>query len=362
MMPAADLDHTRSIAARAVEAMASLSVPPTPRNFEIWYAHFAGASPELSRAIQDVVNRQTGFDADVSEALYAKHLSPAASVSVVDDMSRKFESELTAMLSNIAKAGQDTKSYGMALDVVSGEMARGVDQAALNVIVGKVAAATRAMQARTATLEAQLAAASDEVKTMKASIEAVRAEARTDPLTGLANRKMFDEKLAAAIAELPPGGDLCLIMGDIDHFKKFNDTWGHQTGDQVLRLVASGLSENVKGRDTAARYGGEEFAVVLPNTSIPNGRIVAEQIRQTVESKKVVKKSTGETLGVITMSLGIARYIAGEGADELIKRADACLYAAKRNGRNQVVTEKQVNTSEMGAEALAARAAKAKAA
>jgi diguanylate cyclase len=361
-MPA-DLDHTRSVAARAMDAMASMGIAPTPKNFELWYAHFSGASPELSRSIQELVSQKATFDEDVAETLFAKHLSSSGAAGVLEDVSAKFESELSAMLTNLTKAGQDNKSYGMALDVVSGEMARGVDQASLKSIIAKVAAATRAMQTRTSQLESQLAQASEEVVSMKTAIEAVRAEARTDPLTGLANRKLFDERLQAAAEEaLGSNTEMCLIMGDIDHFKAFNDTWGHQTGDQVLRLVASALAENVKGRDTAARYGGEEFAVILPNTSIPNSRIVAEQIRCAVESKRILKKSTGETLGTITMSLGIARFGKGDRIEDLIRRADACLYAAKRNGRNQVVTEKQVNLGEAMSDAAAARSRKAQAA
>jgi diguanylate cyclase len=128
-----------------------------------------------------------------------------------------------------------------------------------------------------------------------------------------------------------------LLLCDIDHFKIFNDSWGHQTGDQVLRLVASCLSDNTKGRDTAARYGGEEFAVLLRGTGLEAATRVADQIRQTVETKKLVKKSTGEVLGTITISIGVAQFAPGESADAVIRRADSCLYSAKNHGRNLVI-------------------------
>ena len=115
-------------------------------------------------------------------------------------------------------------------------------------------------------------------------------------------------------------------MCDIDHFKKFNASWGHQTGDQVLRLLASCLSENVKGRDTAARYGGEEFAVLLRGAPLEAATMLANQIRTTVETKKLVKKSTGNVLGTITISIGVAKFSAGESAEtDLPARMPACM-------------------------------------
>src|SRR5476649_1970119 len=126
-------------------------------------------------------------------------------------------------------------------------------------------------------------------------------------------------------------------MCDIDRFKIFNDTWGHQTGDQVLRLVAHCLSENTKGRDTAARYGGEESAVIVRGAGVDGAVKLAEQIRASVEGKKLVKKSTGDILGSITISIGAAELVEDETAVSLIQRADTCLYRAKHAGRNCVI-------------------------
>jgi diguanylate cyclase len=132
---------------------------------------------------------------------------------------------------------------------------------------------------------------------------------------------------------------LTLLMCDIDHFKAFNDRWGHTTGDQVLRLVAQCLSENVKGRDTAARYGGEEFAVVLRNTELADAVNLANQIRLFVERKKLVKKSTGDILGNISISIGVAELADDDAPVSFVRRADNCLYAAKGAGRNCVVSD-----------------------
>jgi len=128
-------------------------------------------------------------------------------------------------------------------------------------------------------------------------------------------------------------------MTDIDHFKTFNDTFGHLTGDQVLRLVALSVKQNVKGQDLAARYGGEEFAVILPDTVLRSGVTVADHIRRAVMTKELMKRSTGEHLGRVTISIGVATLRPDDSAASLLGRADQCMYAAKRSGRNQVVCE-----------------------
>jgi diguanylate cyclase len=143
-----------------------------------------------------------------------------------------------------------------------------------------------------------------------------------------------------AIADaLDKNEPLSLMLTDIDHFKTFNDSFGHLTGDQVLRLVAMTVKHNVKGQDTAARYGGEEFAIVLPNTILRAAVTVADHIRRAVMTKELMKRSTGEHLGRVTISIGVATLRKGDGAQSLIERADECFYAAKRHGRNRVMCE-----------------------
>ena len=128
-------------------------------------------------------------------------------------------------------------------------------------------------------------------------------------------------------------------MADIDHFKNFNDRYGHLTGDQVLRLVAMSVKQNVKGRDIAARYGGEEFVIALPNTALQSAITVADHIRRAVMTKELMRRSNGERLGRVTISIGAAALRPGDTAQLLIDRADKCLYAAKRHGRNRVICE-----------------------
>ena len=189
-------------------------------------------------------------------------------------------------------------------------------------------------------LETRLSASRQEIEQLQQDLEIVRSESLTDPLTTLFNRKYFDAALAKGIAEAQEKNEpLSLLMADIDHFKSFNDQYGHLTGDQVLRLVAISVKQNVKGRDIAARYGGEEFVVALPNTALQSAITVADHIRRAVMTKELMRRSNGERLGRVTISIGAAVLHPGDTAQLLIDRADKCLYAAKRNGRNRVICE-----------------------
>ena len=141
------------------------------------------------------------------------------------------------------------------------------------------------------------------------------------------------------------GTPLCLLMIDVDHFKQFNDTYGHQTGDQVIRLLAQTLRDNIKGRDTAARYGGEEFSVILPRTNLASARQLADAIRNNVRQKNVISEIDGARIEKVTVSIGIGNFEFGEPLGHLIKRADQALYLAKQNGRDCVVTEDELDPS-----------------
>jgi diguanylate cyclase len=151
---------------------------------------------------------------------------------------------------------------------------------------------------------------------------------------------MFDETMRMRIAESrAQRTELCLLMCDIDHFKRFNDTWGHHTGDQILRFLASAMQAHARPDHLIARYGGEEFGMIMPRTSVKAARETAEALRNAIQAKRLRRRSTNEDLGQVTVSVGIAHLQPGDTPQGLVERADACLYASKRNGRNQVTTD-----------------------
>jgi diguanylate cyclase len=231
-------------------------------------------------------------------------------------------------------------SYDATLSVANDKLSSAVDRETVKPIVDMLVKATSEMRATNAALEERLTLSKTEISNLQQNLEAIRAESLTDPLTGLGNRKYFDRMIDVAVQNaLANNEPLSLLMFDIDHFKSFNDSYGHLTGDQVLRLVSNSLKQTIKGQDITARYGGEEFAVVLPNTALRQALTVADHIRRAVMAKELKKKSTGEILGRVTISVGVSMLKPGDDTDALIERADACLYVAKRNGRNRVICE-----------------------
>ena len=174
-------------------------------------------------------------------------------------------------------------------------------------------------------------------------VERAKTEATVDFLTGVANRKAFDEALTKLVGESnAASGDLCLLMIDIDHFKGFNDKYGHIVGDEVLKFVSKKIKQIVKGRDFLARYGGEEFALILPQTSLGGAKTVAENIRVFFAQARLKSTATSTKLGVITVSIGAAYYRSGEPLESFVNRFDKALYFAKNNGRNRVATETEL--------------------
>jgi diguanylate cyclase len=238
----------------------------------------------------------------------------------------------------LKQAGEDTGQYEQRLQKFSGTLDGAHDAAEFQNLVDNMVAETKSMTSHTAKLQEQLAASSGEIIKLHDELDFARQDALTDALTGLANRKCFDRKLEQAVADaLETDAPLAPIMADLDNFKAFNDTFGHTVGDQVLRVGGKALTQRVKGADIAARYGGEEFGIILPMTTVGGVAALADDIRTTIASKKLVKKDGKTDYGVITLSLGGTCYLPGEPLNEFIDRADSALYQAKQYGRNRVM-------------------------
>ncbi|MBI1205205.1 MAG: diguanylate cyclase [Rhodopseudomonas sp.] len=335
-------EHERTMAFSdiALGQIKALRQPATPRNYEIWYAYATGYHPSLNQKINETLNQHGTLSDDDLEQIYATYLSPTRLTERIDTVGTKVMGEIEQVMAMIDAAAGSASTYTESLAGMSEQLGNSKDREGLRAIVESLVHTAKEMEESNQKLEARLNASKQEINELQVNLETVRTESLTDPLTQLANRKFFDMTLEEAIDNARATNEpLSLMMTDIDHFKSFNDSFGHLTGDQVLRLVAMSVKQNVKGQDTAARYGGEEFAVVLPNTVLRSAITVADHIRRAVMTKELMKRSTGEHLGRVTISLGVATLQKGDTAQTLIERADTCLYAAKRHGRNRVMCE-----------------------
>jgi len=325
------------LARKALEAMEANFVWPTPLNFELWLHYVAKESP-LGREIAKMVEKAEPFTDSVGEALAAKYLPRDRLKGELLTAGVALSKELDTVSRAIESARESSEAYGEQLANAS----QSLDSSAppeIKAMVATLADATQRVQRENETLEHRLADTTAEVTRLRQHLEMVRREAMTDGLTKLANRKAFDEALERALrAADDQGGPVTLAVIDIDHFKTFNDTWGHQTGDQVIRYVAGVLAKAGPSPRTAARYGGEEFAIIFPGEDAATALDVVEKIREEVGSRMLKRRSTNQDLGAVTVSVGLAERLPGEPYAGLIERADAALYASKHAGRNRTST------------------------
>ena len=335
-------EHERTMAfcEIALGQIKALRQAATPRNYEIWYAYATGYQPSLNQKINETLQQSGGLSEKDLETIYETYLSPTRLTERIDKVGNQVMGEIEQVMAMIDAAAGSASSYTESLADMSQKLGSSKDREGLRTIVESLVQTAKEMEVSNQKLEERLHASKQEIDELQINLEAVRTESLTDPLTQLANRKFFDNTLEQAIADARENNEpLSLLMTDIDHFKNFNDSFGHLTGDQVLRLVAMSVKQNVKGQDTAARYGGEEFAIVLPNTVLRSAITVADHIRRAVMTKELMKRSTGEHLGRVTISIGVATWHKNDSVQSLIERTDTCLYAAKRHGRNRVMCE-----------------------
>jgi len=333
-------ERTMAFAEVALGQIRSLRQTAIPRNYEIWYVYATGYNAPLNKIINETLARSGKLTESDLEQIYETYLSHIKTTDRIDKVGSRVIGEIDDVTKLLSDALGMSAVFDASLLGASEKLASVKRTEQVKEIVKGLLKSTREMRETNKALEERLTLSKTEISNLQQSLEAIRAESLTDPLTGLGNRKYFDRMIGMAVQNaLATGEPLSLLLFDIDHFKSFNDSYGHLTGDQVLRLVGLSLKQTIKGQDITARYGGEEFAVVLPNTALRQALTVADHIRRAVMAKELKKKSTGEILGRVTISVGVSMLKAGDDTDALIERADACLYAAKRNGRNRVICE-----------------------
>ena len=331
------IEQVRTLAAAAFAAMAERQIAPCPDHYRIWYSHCSGCYPELSERLRQIEEQGEPLTEARLAELHDRFFGTGRQVRLLDQTCRRIESTMTQLFALVGGMSRGTTTYGDRLETLSGRLGDVKPAPDVQALIGEIIEATRDMLAHARQVETEMAASAQQIEGLRTDLANAQHEANTDSLTGIANRKYFDYELGIAAEEARASGQsLSLLLADIDHFKLFNDSHGHQIGDQVLRLVAQVLTQSVKGRDLAARYGGEEFAVILPQTDLDGARQLAEQIRKTVAGNRIRLRSSRRQLGTITLSVGCAQFDRGEALSELIWRADEALYQAKRQGRNQV--------------------------
>jgi diguanylate cyclase len=210
----------------------------------------------------------------------------------------------------------------------------------VGVIVKFLLAENAKMQNEASSLKKSLEQSKSQIDDLRTHLAEAQETSMRDPLTALSNRRRFDDRLEKELADARERGtSLSLVLADVDNFKKVNDIFGHRIGDEILKMFARVLQDNVCARDTVARYGGEEFAVIMPETEVERARLITERMRSQLEGMQLALNGSGQQIGRITASFGIAELSPGDDSDTLVQRADETLYQAKCAGRNRVAVD-----------------------
>lgn len=329
-----DLDYAVALANRATKFMIGNGIPPTPDNFQVWFAYCAGTSADLKRTIDVLISNKRTFDAAQNQELFR----------LLMDSGSKDASDASERLAKVVGVTRE-----IMLDAVTGNREQMaaihiLDQKASNTppqnFLRQLLEELRNAASRVTRLEANLADSSRELESIRTSLQHAEEKSKIDPLTGLANRRALEEFFKAKqIVAMENGEPLSAMMMDVDHFKRFNDNYGHGVGDQVLKLIASTTKAKIRPEDLAARYGGEEIVVVLPSADLTTSAAAAERIRCAIADCRITRRSSGEVLPKVSVSIGVAQFRLGESIPDLIERCDQALYRAKRSGRNCVILE-----------------------
>ena len=312
-----------------------------PHSYALWYDYVSGRNPRLREVLQEHTQGGQGLTESQTEALYQHYVAqPPLNAEEAQRVSESLTRVLENMADSAAQAGSQTARFDQSLlqwsEQLLGAAAQDEQARALQALM----ASTREMRDAVAALQQRLDANQSEIARLREEVSQARSEALIDALTGLANRRAFEQRLARCLQDsgaLAQDRAPCLVLGDIDFFKRVNDSYGHSFGDQVLRAVAGSLQSLAPQAGLVARFGGEEFALLLPAGRLAEAQELAEQLRNKIATSRIRRANAREqTLERVTLSLGVTQLARGESANDFFERADRALYASKRSGRNCV--------------------------
>lgn len=331
-----DLEKSFLTLKQTIPLMLKHNISAIPTNYALWYTYVANESAELTASLDDVLANNIPLSEAKTKDLYRRYLAENEEVSAWE-LRQSLEAMLLELSQSLKDTQSETTSFKNIMDNCVDDLVK-VEREGLSIdevmaLVRNLVKDTQNIRRSTISFNAALTEAQSEIETLRAQLEQSQHEALFDSLTGLCNRRYFDEELATQ--SLKP--NLFLLLVDLDHFKKVNDTYGHVMGDLVLKATARKLQATCRDGAQAFRFGGEEFAVIIPNSSFARARGMAESMRKAVEKIRVKDKRSGEILGDIAASIGVAELTKGMNPLALIEKADKQLYEAKRLGRNRVM-------------------------
>ncbi|MDP2561450.1 GGDEF domain-containing protein [Psychrobium sp. 1_MG-2023] len=323
---------------KAVPLMLKYQVPTTPTNYALWYTYVSNEIPELNSELDLIIEGHSVCPPIQAETLYRTFVADKVESSTWQ-MRENIEKMMLALNQSVKDTHKDTDKFQDSLDKTFSNLHRVEDEGwsieEVMVLIRELEGDSKAIRQATQFFSASLTKANQEIDKLKQELEQSQKQALYDSLTGLLNRFSFDTELSYLLNKNNEG--LCLILADIDHFKKFNDDYGHLLGDQVLKSVGRRLLDAQRDGALAYRFGGEEFAILIPKSSLRKARQYAETLRKLVDKLSLRDKRSNKQIDHINASFGVAEFQKGDTLTSFIARADEHLYKAKELGRNRVM-------------------------
>jgi diguanylate cyclase len=339
------LDDSGKFLRLTLQYISKYKLAYNPISYALWYEYATGRNEKLVHEIHDLQKNKVDISFEIVLKLFRKHVADSQ-VLLAEKKAVKFQTIIKETAKQLRNSGNELDDQGNSLEKHANELSHSNSLEDASAIANEIVSETKSVVASSHTLEKKMNATASEISTLKKELEGIKETARTDMLTSLLNRRGFDEVMTEQVRHsIKHNRALSIILADIDHFKMVNDTHGHLIGDNVLKMLSKLLKETITGKNIAARFGGEEFIMVLPGTDLKGAFIMAEQIRLSLRSMKWTAKDSGQALGSITISLGVAQYKPEETVESVIQRADNALYFAKENGRNKTGTELDIITA-----------------
>ncbi len=328
-------DRSIEILRQALPLMSRQRASFHPLSYTLWYEHIAGLNPELTRLLEARLAANVSLTDDDVQRLYSQHVM-ARDVKVLEALQQRLRAVLEDTAQSTATASAEAADFDRSLQTHVGRLSADLDNLGVRQVVNDIVQSAQQMRTVAFELSRKLEASTREVSVLTESLQRTQNEALLDSLTGLKNRRGLEHAIEDLLRTDKGLTGSALLLADIDDFKNINDTFGHVLGDKVIRSVAHVLQTTIKGRDVAARFGGDEFAVLLPQTTLAGAVTLGEQLRESVARGRIHRADGRESVGEVTLSVGVAVAAPGESLEALIERADAAMYAAKRSGRNRV--------------------------
>ncbi|MBB2497305.1 GGDEF domain-containing protein [Aquipseudomonas ullengensis] len=318
---------------QAVPHMVRHDIPPNPVHYALWYTYSKGTEPELNRRLDKAVKDFASFPPETAAKLFRDYI-----INGELEEARAGQQQVIELVDDIqgdvSRSVSGSQHYQASLALGLAALQEPIADDLPNVLT-ELQQSTQLMHDQQEQFLYRLRAAQGEIQSLRTQLERAQAAATLDSLTHVFNRHAFTRLLEQALSNDPQG--LALVMLDIDHFKQFNDQYGHPLGDRVLQHVGQLMRDLLPARGIAARYGGEEFCVILRDCfDIASASAFAEQLRLKLQALRIKVRSTDKVLDSITASFGLALAEPGDNFESLVTRADDALYQAKRNGRNQI--------------------------